>query len=307
MAEQPIAGAGGGDAGKTPIGDHAKGAGAVAPAAPGAAGGDAGGGGGGGWMDGLTADVRNALAPKKYGSVDDLGRAYLSAEKLIGADKLALPAKDAKDQDWEKWDGWAKLGRPDKPEGYQFKAAEGVKVDQELDGWYRGLAHKHGLSERQAAAMYHEWNQLVVTKTGGIADAAEQRAGDGARDLKKEFGAAYPAKVEAANRAFREAFGDQAKTMAALPMADGTLLGNHPALVRAFARFGEMLSEDGELPGGRSERMSLTPDEAKKEIAGIRADAKHPFHERMHPEHQAAIERMDRLYALAYADERPRE
>jgi hypothetical protein len=74
-------------------------------------------------------------------------------------------------------------------------------------------------------------------------------------------------------------------------------LGNNPVLVKFFARVGHELLEDqlvgegGDVIGGEG---------AKAEIAKIMGDPKHPYFNRSHPEHEAALKKMTGLYQIAY-------
>ena len=46
----------------------------------------------------------------------------------------------------------------------------------------------------------------------------------------------------------------------------------------------------------------MTPDDARRHIAAIRADKTHPFFEESHPEHGRAVRDMEALYADAYPE-----
>ena len=50
--------------------------------------------------------------------MDDFVKSYLSAQKLVGANKVAIPNKMATDEDWD--EVYKKLGRPDKPDDYKY-------------------------------------------------------------------------------------------------------------------------------------------------------------------------------------------
>ena len=58
----------------------------------------------------------------EFTSMDDFVKSYLSAQRLVGANKVAIPNKMATDEDWE--EVYSKLGRPAKPEDYKYSFSE---------------------------------------------------------------------------------------------------------------------------------------------------------------------------------------
>ena len=75
--------------------------------------------------------------------------------------------------------------------------------------------------------------------------------------------------------------------------------GNHPELVRAFAKIGSMMSEDT-LKIGKAHGFSITPVEARREAQKLMA--KDAYLKRDHPEHEATVEQVQQLFERAYAD-----
>ena len=67
-----------------------------------------------------------------------------------------------------------------------------------------------------------------------------------------------------------------------------------------------MMSE-GSFTGNVSSNHLLSPDVAQTEINAIRNDQGHALHEAYHsaehPNHQKAIQEMEKLYSLAYGEE----
>src|SRR5262245_59197561 len=104
------------------------------------------------------ADQRPEYIPEKFWKdgkpdVENLGRSYVSLEKLASSDnRIARPLAD---DDTEGWDRWHKAsGRPDRAEDYEFKRPdkipEEVGYDEEAEKSFRTWAHVNGLSKRQA-------------------------------------------------------------------------------------------------------------------------------------------------------------
>ena len=81
--------AGAGDAGAASGADSGK------PAGDAGTGDGAKGGGAADWRSQLPKELQEDATLKKYTSVSALAGAYLNAQKLIGADKIAIPGKHA--------------------------------------------------------------------------------------------------------------------------------------------------------------------------------------------------------------------
>lgn len=275
--------AGGGDAGSTPAG------GGAAPA-----------GGGIDWIGALPEDERSFVKLKGYQSPSDLIKAYHNAERAIGLDKVALPKDDSPKEVWDEY--YRKIGRPEKADGYQFKAPESLPdYDPKMAGWFGEVAYELGLTAKQAAGMHDRFMEMVIKTQGASGQQLEQLHAANYAKLQQEWGVAAPAKIEAANRAIRHFGGDEL-----VKVFKERGLNSDPALNRAFAKIGEAMADDGLHGTGAGGGLSLTPEEAKKEIARMNADTKGPLYDKFHPEHQIAIDKRNSLYQMAYPEDRQR-
>lgn len=286
-------------------GDGGKGAGGQGSGGQGSG----GQGNGADWIAGITnADVKTMVQTKGYKSIDDLGVAYINSEKAIGADKIALPGKDAKPEDWNPV--FERLGWPKDPKGYEFKPPaadklpQGFKYDESLAAAFRTMAHKRQLTAAQAAGVHDDFVAMMAdvhTKTAGD---IQVRNFEGRQALEKEFGAATATKFEAANRALKFFGGDEL-----VKVLEKAGLQSDPAMVKAWAKIGEALGEKGAagMGGGAGGGFSKTPDEAKAEIAKIRGEAAskpdHPLNDKHNPEHATMVERLKSLYAMAHPEQ----
>ena len=75
---------------------------------------------------------------------------------------------------------------------------------------------------------------------------------------------------------------------------DDTGLGNHPALVKAFAKIGRELSEDRLVQSDTAVRLAKSDDLRKSEIARLRAHR--DFMSRYRRREAAAVQRLNSLY-----------
>lgn len=246
------------------------------------------------WRDAITnPDIKAHPSLADFKSVDGLATSYVHQQPMIGADKIAVPGKDATPEDWEKLH--TALGRPEVATGYDFS---GLQVPEGLP-WSKGVAlgmidamHKAGLNQQQLSAILGRYMELQNGEYQGALKSALETADGYEKSLREKFGMAYDAKVDLANRAFAAAAGspERVDEIRKLGMADGTPFGDSPLLVELFASLAEKgLTEDvlhGEKAG---QRMTKTPAEAKDEIARrqrdpelqkVLADGGHPDHDR---------------------------
>jgi len=244
---------------------------------------------------------------KDIASVDALAKSYDSAARLVGLDKgavLRLPAAE----DAPEWgEVYAKLGRPETPEAYQFPELPAALVEG-VEPAARAEFHKLGLSAKQAAGVMGLYGaQVQQAEQARLTRAAEVEAAVEA-DLKREWGDAFEDRVHAANRAIAEVGGQElGELLANTRMSDGTRMGNHPLLIKAFAELGRRIAEPGDLrggSGGTGGNRPLSPAEAQAEISQLRADSAFlkEFGNTRHPNYAAHKWKWDALHRAAYPD-----
>lgn len=264
------------------------------------------------WMAGMDADLQAALAPKNYGGVGDLAKAYVSLEKTLGADKIVLPGKDAKPEEWA--GVYDKLGRPAAADKYDlgdWKPPENAGWNAEAQTKMMGVFHEAGLNSAQAQKLLKSYAELSGAGVKALEAKAGEQAAAGETALKKEWGGEYDAKLEQANRAVKSVFGAALAEGKKVQLADGTFLLDHPGLAKAFAALGATMAEPGELAGGKGAGGGggavTTAAQAQAEIERLigpaRGDPKHAYTDPAHPEHKALQKRVADLYRLAHPGE----
>jgi hypothetical protein len=268
---------------------------ALPPAAPS---GESASGPLGGWADALDPALREVAAAKGWQSPDDAVRSYASLERLLGAEKIALPPANAPASDWDAV--WDRLGRPRSPAGYQFTKPDGYgDYSDELADWARKTFHKVGMPARMAAAFHDEFvgfaRGLVAThETKQAMKDVELHA-----FMDREWGSQRDQKLGAFRKA-ANAFMDSPQSIDRLQQIMGT-----PELLRMFVRIGEALGEDRAVGTGHRS-FGLTREAAEQEFSKIRqaaiADSKHPLMNKLHPDHQKLVERVETLMRTIYPD-----
>lgn len=246
------------------------------------------------WKAGLPEEIRSHPSMSNFKSVEDLGKSWVNAQKLIGADKLVLPGKDAKPEEWATV--FDKLGRPKEAKEYAITEPENMPKelkDEEQREAFKAEAHKLGLLPDQVQGLY-QW--FVGQQMKILEDmASEQQESQGAAEatLRKEWAKSYDSNINLAKKVFNQ-FGD--KKDAAWFQEHG----NDPALLRLFAKVGKVMSDDNLIKGPVGE--ALSPQEAQVEINKIMSDPKHPYNVKDHKEHDLAVQRVADLHTMAYPE-----
>jgi hypothetical protein len=131
------------------------------------------------------------------------------------------------------------------PEKYDFKAPEGVQLDPTVLGLFEPIAKDLGLTQEQAQKLVDIYPQIQAKQVEQWSQQVEKWAEDTKSD-KEIGGDKLTVNVGLAQKAL-DTFGN--KPLRAL--LDSTGIGNHPEVVRAFAKVGKLMSEDSLVLGGK--------------------------------------------------------
>lgn len=135
------------------------------------------------------------------------------------------------------------------PEKYDFKAGEGVELDQEALKDFEPVARELNLTNEQAQKLVDAYSTKILPLVQKQQAEAWQKQTEGwaeAVKADKDIGGAnLTSSISSAQRAL-EIFGDADLKQ----YLNETGLGNHPALVKAFVKVGKAMSEDKVVTGG---------------------------------------------------------
>ena len=210
----------------------------------------ASGGSGNEFLNMIPEDLREhpSLSPIK--DIPNLARSYVNQSKLLGADKLPLPANPT-DEDLDRIAD--RLGRPEAATGYEI-AVDGQIVTEDVAKEFSEIAHKNRLTPSAASAILEYYKGAVEKSVQADADAKHQAQVDSVAALKAEWGSAYEQNVERAKAVAKE-FSD-VESITNIALADGTNLGDHPEFIKTFAKFAEF-------------KQSVTSEDTVKESSQV--------------------------------------
>ena len=255
------------------------------------------GGSGDDFLSMIPEEIREhpSLSPIK--DVGNLARSYVNAQRLIGADKLPLPANPT-DADLDNIYG--KLGRPETADGYEI-AADGAIVTEDIAKSYSEMAHTLRLTPDQANGILEYYKGMASSASEMSIEAEAQQRNSTEMALRQEWGDEFDARIADAGKVAKQ-FGSA--DLLDMQLADGTKVGNHPDFIRAFANMAEfrasVTSEDTVSDAAQTSLQSR--QSAQQEIDAIMRGP--DYTNRKDPvSRQRAIDRVQELMGVLHGTE----
>jgi hypothetical protein len=256
----------------------------------------------------LPAEIKDHPSLSTFKDSATLAKSYVEQQKLVGREKLPLPAKPYAESPDEYGIVFDRLGRPSDPAAYKMpevEKVEGVPMasEQEIKD-FQALSHKIGLMPHQVEALYKYNHERGVSYVKSSSEASTKARTDAEAGLRKEYGKAYDGNLVLAQTLIKK-YGDE-DTVAMIDSG----MGNDPRFIKFMVNIAKQFGEDGASLAGEARTMTQTPKEAMAEIAKIRGECadnpKHPYLNKQHPEHKKMLDKMADLHKAAYPEEAPR-
>lgn len=170
-------------------------------------------------LAGLSKENRSTVEAKQWladdGKTPDLNKVldgYRNSESYA-KQTLKPPGEDATADEWNAF--YSKLGRPEKPEGYEFPLPDGLPEDFPYDETsaveYRNWAHEAGLTPRQAKFIHDKFVGKSAGQFSTMHEQVKKAEADTHRALRSKWGDpdtdVYRQNVEFADRVLRNSNG----------------------------------------------------------------------------------------------------
>ncbi len=202
----------------------------------------------GNWRDNIQDEKLRGHA-ERFTTPEDLVKSHLDLRTKLSS-AIFIPGKDADEKDIQAFR--KAIGVPEKPEGYEFKMPEGKEAgenDKAFQEAARQAFHKLGIPAPAAAGLNAWWNEMTSAMQAAQVEADKQYAAQTEAALKKEWGDDYDRNHALANKALESFFEKEGKeAFQTLELKDGRLLGDHPEVVKAFAKIGREMVNFGPDP-----------------------------------------------------------
>ena len=249
------------------------------------------------WKDSISEDFRNDPSIEKFTEIDALAKSYINATKMIGQDKIVIPTKNSGQEAWD--EAYTKLGRPESPEKYTFDVkSDVVNMDESAIKSFAEQSHKLGLNNKQAEGIldFYKNNMEGTAQQAKIDTETAQSQAE--QELRQEWGRDFEGKVKQAGALAKANINPEVLDMT---LSNGTRLGDHPEIIKGFAKIAGMMSED-KIVSTESENVNTVAD-IETEISAITNDTDGPYWNKQHPDHDKAVQQVYTLREMLNADQ----
>lgn len=261
--------------------------------------GDTGGAGGGGtpppaFVDQIKDEgLKGWVKSQKIDTADNLATAYRELQKFTGvpADQLLKlpPNMDSP----EGAAVFQRLGKPEKPDGYNFGLDDKATQDQkDFAAWAGENFHKANLTAKQAEALSKAFNDRQIGQNNTLQEQNKAKFAQEEAELKTAWGSAHDRNTQVAANAAKK-FGLDAASLDAIQKSLGYKKG-----MEFLKSVGDGLGEANFHAGDKGGEGNLDANTAKSKHAALMADKN--FTDRYFKGDKAAIAEIQKLAAQAF-------
>ena len=216
---------------------------------------------------------------------------------MIGQDKVAVPNKNSTEDQWN--EVYSKLGRPETADKYALNIeSEAVAMDEGAIKSFAEQSHKLGLNNTQAQGILEFYKNNMESNMQRATVDTETAQAQAETELRAEWGKEFDSNV---SKASALAKANMNPDILDLQMQDGTRIGDHPEIIKGFAKIAGMLSED-KLVSTESESVNSMKD-LQSEISAITNDTTGPYWNNKHPDHAKMVQQVYTLREMAQPKE----
>ena len=244
------------------------------------------------WQEVLPNEIRDQANLRNFKTVDSLAKAYIHAQKMIGADKIAISKNPSEAEIREVQE---RLGLPKEADKYEVKLADKSPLKKEIVDAFKKTAFEAGILPAQAQKLVDFMHSQEVENHNSQILRANQDFERNMAAIKNEWGDAYGQMSAQAKAALKE-FGATQDDIDYFKQN----FGANPTILRFLSKVGSTLSEDKIKGEGGINSGAMTPGQAMQKIAEIKANIKGPYYDATHGDHAATKAEMKKLYDIAY-------
>ena len=244
------------------------------------------------WKEAISEEFRNDPNISKFTEIDALAKSYINATRMIGQDKVAVPNENSTDDQWN--EVYTKLGRPESADKYKLDInSEVAPIDEGAIKTFAETSHKLGLNNKQAQGILEYYKSIMEGSAQQSKIDTETAQAQAEQQLRQEWGKTFDENVKKAGSIAKANLGVDVLDM---QLKDGTRLGDHPEVIKGFAKIADMMSED-KIVSTESENVDQGKD-LEQEISKIMNDRTGPYWNKGHPEHDKIVQQVYTLRSM---------
>ena len=238
------------------------------------------------WKEAISEEFRNDPNIEKFTEIDALAKSYINATQMIGKDKVAVPNKNSTEDQWN--EVYDKLGRPESADKYSLNAkSEVVPIDEKAIKQFAENAHQLGLNNKQAQGILEFYKNNMEGMAQQAKVDTETAQAQSEQQLRQEWGREFESNVKKAGALAKANMNPEILDM---QLKDGMRLGDHPEIIKGFAKIAGMMSED-KIVSTESENVSSNTD-VETEISDIMNNKDGPYWNKSHPDHDKMVQQV---------------
>ena len=238
------------------------------------------------WKEAISEEFRNDPNIEKFTEIDALAKSYINATQMIGKDKVAVPNKNSTEDQWN--EVYDKLGRPESADKYILNAkSEVVPIDDNAIKQFAENAHQLGLNNKQAQGILEFYKNNMEGMAQQAKVDTETAQAQSEQQLRQEWGREFESNVKKAGALAKANMNPEILDM---QLKDGMRLGDHPEIIKGFAKIAGMMSED-KIVSTESENVSSNTD-VETEISDIMNNKDGPYWNKSHPDHDKMVQQV---------------
>jgi len=186
-----------------------------------------------------AADQQQAVGTQTEGQQANGGEQTATQQQAAGDQ-----AANGQQTEGAKTEGEAEKKPEGAPEKYEFKAEEGVTLDDQVIGAFSEVAKELNLSQDAAQKVLDKMAPVIASRQAEQIEAAQAAWTDSAKTDKEYGGDKLQENLAVAKQAL-DTFG----TPELRTLLNESGLGNHPEVIRVFYRAGKAISQDKFVSG----------------------------------------------------------
>jgi len=238
------------------------------------------------WKESISEVYRNDPNIEKFTEIDALAKSYINATRMIGQDKVVIPTNNSTEDQWN--EVYDKLGRPESAEKYSLDAkSKVVSLDDNAVKQFAETSHKLGLNNKQAQGLLEFYKQNMEGTAQQAKVDTETAQAQAEQELRSEWGREFDSKVKQASSLAKANIKPEILDMT---LSNGTRLGDHPEIIKGFAKIAGMMSED-KIVSTESESVQSNQS-IQDEIDTIINDKASPYWNKGHPNHDKQVQQV---------------
>ena len=244
------------------------------------------------WKEAISEEYRKDPNIEKFTEIDALAKSYINATRMIGQDKVAVPNENSTDDQWN--EVYAKLGRPESADKYKLDVkSEAVPIEDGAIKQFAETSHKLGLNNKQAQGILEYYKSMMEGSAQQSKVDTETAQAQAEQQLRQEWGKTFEENVKKAGSVAKANLGVE---ILDLQLKDGMRLGDHPDIIKGFAKIADMMSEDT-IVATESENVDQGKD-IEQEISRIMNDRTGPYWNKTHPDHDKIVQQVYTLRSM---------